>query len=604
MTTAGIPLWQQRFRAPRIGFPRWAQDAPDRCLYSSNAGGTFEFYAWDRASDSHARLTNRPAGTMFGELGPDGGTVWWFDDSAGDELGRWMRQPFDACSGAGSASAAVPAVADLEPGYPVGLRLGRTVAAIGLSTRAGVAVYLHRYGATGPTPVVYRAVRHARVTALSYDETLLAIDHSEHGDADHPALRVLRIDAPDGSVSVAGELADGPGRGLRAIDFAPSKGDARLLVRHERAGRGELLIWDLASGDVTELPIDLSGELSGRWYPDGRTLLVHRQWQARSELYRYELASGSLTRTEKPAGVVHGYGVRPDGSVEFLSTSAEQPAVVLADDGRQVLAAEPAAPGSVPLTDVWVEGPAGPIHAMVARPSEADGPLPMLVWLHGGPGGQMTDDFFPIRAAFVDAGYVVVHVNYRGSSGYGTTWQDADRAAPGLVELEDVAAVRDWAVDSGLALADRCVITGKSWGGYLTLLALGTQPERWAAGIADVPIGDMVALYEDEMEPVREGDRSLFGGTPDELPDKWARSSPITYADQVRAPLLVIAARNDPRCPYRQVRNYLARLNELGIAYEVELFDSGHLGLVTDESVHQLALQLDFLARYVPTTSA
>ena len=178
------------------------------------------------------------------------------------------------------------------------------------------------------------------------------------------------------------------------------------------------------------------------------------------------------------------------------------------------------------------------------------------------------------------------------------------RPRPGLIELEDVAAVRDWAIGKGIADPDRCVITGMSWGGYLTLLALGTQPDRWAAGIADVPIGDLVALYEDEMEPVREHDRSLFGGTPDELPDKWARSNPITYADQVKAPLLVMASVNDPHCPIRQVDIYLAKLAELGTAYEEYRFEAGHSSAVVEERIHQMRLQLDFLARHVPSGGA
>ncbi len=106
------------------------------------------------------------------------------------------------------------------------------------------------------------------------------------------------------------------------------------------------------------------------------------------------------------------------------------------------------------------------------------------------------------------------------------------------------------------------------------------------------------------MEPVREHDRSLFGGTPDELPEKWARSNPLAYAEHVRAPLLVIASSNDPRCPIRQVDKYLGRLDELGTPYEQYRFDAGHFSLVADERVRQMRLQLDFLAKHVPVSGA
>jgi dipeptidyl aminopeptidase/acylaminoacyl peptidase len=102
------------------------------------------------------------------------------------------------------------------------------------------------------------------------------------------------------------------------------------------------------------------------------------------------------------------------------------------------------------------------------------------------------------------------------------------------------------------------------------------------------------------MEPVREYDRSLFGGSPEELPEKWTRSSPLTYADRVRAPLLVLASRDDARCPIRQVENFLARLDEFEIGYESSIVDGGHVSIVNDEGIRKMRLQLDFLARYVP----
>ena len=159
------------------------------------------------------------------------------------------------------------------------------------------------------------------------------------------------------------------------------------------------------------------------------------------------------------------------------------------------------------------------------------------------------DRFSAWRAVWVDAGFTVVEVNYRGSTGYGSAWRDAIEGRPGLTELADVAAVHDWAVESGLADPARSVVEGGSWGGYLTLLALGTQPERWAAGVAAVPVADYVAAYEDEMEPLRDFDRALFGGSPEEVGDLYRECSPITYIDKVRAPVLVLAGENDPRCP-------------------------------------------------------
>ncbi|HTI20585.1 MAG TPA: S9 family peptidase, partial [Kutzneria sp.] len=224
-------------------------------------------------------------------------------------------------------------------------------------------------------------------------------------------------------------------------------------------------------------------------------------------------------------------------------------------------------------------------------------PLPTVFAIHGGPHANDEDRFSAYRAVWLDAGFVVVQVNYRGSTGYGSAWRDAIEGRPGLTELEDIAAVHDWAVESGLADPSKCVINGASWGGYLTLLALGVQPKRWAAGVAGVPVADYVAAYEDEMEPLRAFDRALFGGSPEELPDLYRECSPLTYVDDVTAPVIVLAGENDPRCPIRQIDNYLDRLAERNAPYEVYRYEAGHGSLVVAETIKQTAIEVDFTRR-------
>jgi dipeptidyl aminopeptidase/acylaminoacyl peptidase len=157
--------------------------------------------------------------------------------------------------------------------------------------------------------------------------------------------------------------------------------------------------------------------------------------------------------------------------------------------------------------------------------------------------------------------------------------------------------VRAWAVSSGLA--STCVLTGGSWGGYLTLLGLGTQPSLWAVGVAAVPVADYVAAYEDEMEPLRAFDRSLFGGSPLDVPEVYERCSPLTYVQDVQAPVLVLAGANDPRCPIRQIENWLTAAADLGKEVEVYRFDAGHGSLVVEERIRQMRAELTFVARHL-----
>ncbi|OEV30354.1 peptide hydrolase [Streptomyces nanshensis] len=604
--TDGMPEWEKRFRAPRVSLPDWAEDAPDRSLYVSNVTGTFELYAWDRATDGHRQVTDRPNGTTDGVLTPGGDEIWWFSDTDGDEFGIWMRQPFKG----GDDEAAVPGLA---PSFPAGLAIGRDgTAVIGRSTdEDGTTIHLCR---PGEKPAeIYRHRESAGVADLSHDGTLLVVEHTEHGDAMHSALRVMR---PDGTT--VAELDDSEGGtkelGLSALGFAPVAGDSRLLIAHQRTGRWEPVIWEPLTGTVTELAVDLPGDVSADWYPDGSSLLVSHSHQARSDLWRYDIGARTLTRVETPPGSVADATVRPAAAapartsgeaaagveIEYLWSSAAQPPQVRSAAGAVVL--DPpgmAAPPSVPVEDAWVEGPGGTVHALVQKP-EGEGPFPTVFDVHGGPTHHDSDAFAGQPAAWVDHGFAVVRVNYRGSTGYGRAWTDALKHRVGLIELEDIAAVREWAVSSGLADPQRLVLGGGSWGGYLTLLGLGTQPGAWAVGLAAVPVADYVTAYHDEMEALKSLDRTLLGGSPEEVPERYELSSPLTYVDDVRAPVFISAGVNDPRCPIRQVENYVERLERRGAPHEVYRYDAGHGSLVVEERIKQLRLEIDFALKHLP----
>ncbi|MGW0574234.1 prolyl oligopeptidase family serine peptidase [Streptomyces tauricus] len=610
-----MPEWEKRFRAPRVSLPDWAEDAPHRSLFVSNATGTYELYAWDRATGAQRQVTDRPNGTTDGVLSPDGEWIWWFDDKDGDEFGIWRRQPFAGPEAEGASTASTgtggsggsggpdaPAAPGLDPSYPAGLALGRDgrTAIVGRSTdEDGSTIYVSR---TGEDPVeVYRHRESAGVGDLSHDGTLIAVEHTEHGDAMHSALRVLRMDG-----STVSELDDTKGGtaelGLEVLGFAPVSGDTRLLVGHQRRGRWEPMVWDVVSGEETDLELasQLDGDLSAEWYPDGSALLVVNSFEARSELWRFDLATRELERVPTPKGSVSGATARPDGSVEYLWSSSAEAPVVRSTSGEVVL--DPPgmkAPESVPVEDVWVTGPGGRIHALVQRPAGASGPLPTVFDIHGGPTWHDSDSFAAGPAAWVDHGYMVIRVNYRGSTGYGREWTDALKHRVGLIELEDIAAVREWAVSSGYADPDRLILTGGSWGGYLTLLGLGTQPEAWALGIAAVPVADYVTAYHDEMEALKAMDRTLLGGTPEEVPERFEASSPLTYVDAVKAPVYISAGVNDPRCPIRQVENYVTRLAARDADHEVYRYDAGHGSLVVDERIKQVRLELDFAERHL-----
>jgi dipeptidyl aminopeptidase/acylaminoacyl peptidase len=579
--------WKRRYRAARTSFPLWARDDADHLLYLSNSAGRFEVYAWNRLIGTHRQVTDRPEGTGYrvaSRLDPSGQHIWWFDDVKGNELGRFVREPF----GGGKRETIAP---DLEPAYSAGLVIGTGFAILGRSSGdEGTTIYFLREGEAPRR--IYQHEQSADVVDLSRDEKLVAIAHSEHGDSRNPAVRVLDLDG-----NAVAELWDGPGKGLEPVGWSPVAGDQRLLVMHDRRGRSQPLIFDATTSAADDVVLELPGETFADWYPDAKALLIGHEYRGRSELYRYDIAARALEKLDAQPGTITTARVHPDGDVWYQLTSAPTPAATHSLRGGVVLRApgEPA-PAGAPFRDLDVDG----VHVFIAEPA-TQAPHPTIFIVHGGPSSHDQDAFYPGVQAWVDHGFAVVLANYRGSTGYGKEWRDAIVGRVGLTELEDLAKVYNRVIADGVADPKRIVLSGGSWGGYLTLLGLGTQPDRWALGIPIVPVGDYIAAYEDEMEPLKKYDAALFGGTPEEVPESYRQSNALTYAEHVRVPMLLLVGQNDPRCPSRSVDVYRERLMQLGKKFEEYRFDAGHGSLVVDEQIRQVEMQIAFVSRNLGT---
>ena len=188
----------------------------------------------------------------------------------------------------------------------------------------------------------------------------------------------------------------------------------------------------------------------------------------------------------------------------------------------------------------------------------------------------------------------MLSINYRGSITFGRDFQKCINGDLGHWEVDDMAAAHAWLVENRIAAPGQIFLTGWSYGGYLTLLALGKLPELWAGGMAGVAIADWVLMFEDQAETLRRTQVALFGGTPLELPEQHARSSPITYADRVRAPVLVIQGSNDTRCPPRQMRVYEEKMLELGKQIEVRWFEAGHGSYAAEQQIEHQQRMMEF----------
>jgi dipeptidyl aminopeptidase/acylaminoacyl peptidase len=167
----------------------------------------------------------------------------------------------------------------------------------------------------------------------------------------------------------------------------------------------------------------------------------------------------------------------------------------------------------------------------------------------------------------------------------------------GRTRLLRAASRPQWRVENSIAHPRQVFTTGWSWGGYLTLLALGKYPDLWAGGMAGATMADCVLNWEDEAETLKAYDVTLFKGTPAEQPELYRRASPITYAEQVQAPILIIQGRNDTRCPPRQVEVYETKLKALRKDIEVHWFDAGHVSTDVEQRIADQERNMRFVYR-------
>jgi len=585
------PVWPRRFTATRLQFPSWAAAAPDRLALVTNRSGSWQAWAHDLATGTWRQVSDEAVGVEEVHVAPDGRIVWFRDDS-GDETGAWVAQAFEG-------GPVAPLLPGLPQGWSTGLAMTPGRVAAGLEVDGEFRVYVAEAGGD-PRPV-YRSAAPCGVGAewpagaggLSPDGRLLCIRHTEHGDILRPALRIL--DAATGQP--VADFDDTPRR-LEAGCWSPDS--TRFAFTNERGDRARPSVWHADGGARHDLDAGFPGDvIAVDWFPGGDALLVRHEVAGRGELHRLDPTSGALGRLAAPGGDLTDARVRPDGDVWFhTSDGARPPRILDLRGGEPVVSPDAPPPPGRPHRARWITNPHGDrSQAFVVTP-DGEGPFPLVLSVHGGPEWHERDAYDPQTQAFVDAGYAVALPNYRGSTGYGVAFREALVGNVCWTETEDLMTVLDLLVAEGVADAGRVFWSGWSWGGCLACFNAGVNPDRFRAIFAGIPAGDFVAAHWASAPELQAWDDAVYGGSPDEVPEAYARSDPMTYADAVRAPTLVIAGEHDPRCPIEGITPWVEAVRAHGAQVEVHTYPAGHHTNDMQGQVDHLRTILHFFARH------
>lgn len=241
--------------------------------------------------------------------------------------------------------------------------------------------------------------------------------------------------------------------------------------------------------------------------------------------------------------------------------------------------------------------PGGVPYRLYTPPTRSAGePPPLLCWVHGGPNDQRPVAFNPRFAYWLDRGWAILDVDHRGSTGHGRAHERAIRHGWGVVDVDDCAEAVAHVVASGAADPARVAATGSSAGGFTTLLLLARHPDRFAAGVALSAVADLVDLRERSHRFERHSTLDLVGDHAAHV----ARS-PLAHAPSIVAPVLLLHGSDDPVVPVEQAERLAARLQALGRAVELHVYEGEGHGWSRPASVlDELARTEAFLARHVP----
>jgi dipeptidyl aminopeptidase/acylaminoacyl peptidase len=230
------------------------------------------------------------------------------------------------------------------------------------------------------------------------------------------------------------------------------------------------------------------------------------------------------------------------------------------------------------------------VHGLFYAPpgpaADAD-PPPVIVRVHGGPTGFVEAGFDARTSYWLDRGWAILQVNYRGSAGYGRAYRQALHESWGIHDVEDTVSGAQELAQRGRVDGSRMVVMGGSAGGYTVLLSMALYPEVFAAGVDLYGVADLFSLSEDTHRFEAHYLDTIVGLLPATY-DRYKDRSPLTHADKITRPLLILQGDKDDVVPLAQSQMIYDTLKRKGREVEMQVYEGeGHgwrrLATVMDE---------------------
>lgn len=349
---------------------------------------------------------------------------------------------------------------------------------------------------------------------------------------------------------------------------------------------------DLDSLELTHLTADIPWNVEAvDLSPDGQQIAFIVNENGVSEVYGMDAATGDRQSfAELPAGSLRGLEWHNDGrTLGFTLLSARSTADVFSltvETGelqrwtRSETAGLNTETFSEPELVSWESFDGRTITGFLYRPpAKFEGPRPVAMYIHGGPEGQFRPSYLGRLNYYLnELGIALLFPNVRGSTGYGKTFTKLDNGYLREDAVKDIGALLDWIATQPDLDSDRILVNGSSYGGYMSLAVATKYGDRIRASINVVGISNFVTFLENTEDYRRDLRRVEYGDERDpEMRQFLMEISPLTNADKIQKPMLVVHGANDPRVPLSEAEQLVEILKgkDVPVWYLVAT-DEGH----------------------------
>jgi dipeptidyl aminopeptidase/acylaminoacyl peptidase len=356
-------------------------------------------------------------------------------------------------------------------------------------------------------------------------------------------------------------------------------------------------------------------------YPgDGKSIAIvsNRNSPEERHIWIVPVNGGAPKRLTNLAGIESAPRWAPDSrTIYFQRGTAFEPAAMYVAQADRVTPPRPFAPlkeskfantGLMPPEVAHFKGKDGvKVAGILYHPLgyKTGTRYPAVIWAHGGPEGQDTLTLSPWALYLAQQGFVVLHPNFRGSTGYGEKFRNLTVEDSGGGEIDDVVAGVKYLVDQGLVDSTRVAIGGGSHGGTVVANAITKYPDAFAAALEPYGVVDRAIFLEYTNRNSKIRWETKMGGPPEEKPAVYRRANILPDVDKIKTPVMVMHGEEDPQVPPKESAEFVAALKKAGKVYTYTTYPhEGHGFQMREHRLDAWQKQIEFLRKYLKSETA